>query len=348
MTVATPSRPLSKRRLVIGLLVAAVFLAAVVVGVKVLSVLLERAPAVPASWRPPRSLPVSTPLSTQRIAFDSDRTGNFEVFTTGIDGSNPVQLTNDRRYDSWSPRLSPDRRTIVFYRSPAGTHDLDHSKVSLWAMSATGRRAVELRPVGLDGWIFQGHAEWSPDGASLVMFGGSRINPQIHVTDALGQNPRQVTDRPGTNLDPVFSPDGTRIAFVGCPEAVCHLADYEIYTIGVDGGDVERVTDDDLRDHDPMWSPDGSELSWLTSFGGSGVGVWDVQIDDGGVDSPRRLFDDDGITSRPQYSPDGAYIYVHRIPPGGSTFQVYRVAVDGSSVTQVTRGQPGNNEYPSP
>ena len=313
-----------------------------------LSVLTEEAPPVPASWDAPKAPPVADPLPAERISFDSDRTGNFEVFTMGTDGSDPVQLTDDPEYDARSPRVSPDRRTILFHRSPAGVHDLDHSEVSLWAMGADGSRPVELRPVGLDGWVFQGHAEWAPDGRSLVMFGGSRINPQIHVTDAVGQHPRQVTNRSGTNLDPVFSPDGTRIAFVGCPEAVCTPADYEVYTVGVDGADVQRVTDDDLRDHDPMWSPDGSRLAWLTSFGGPGVGVWDVRSGDGEGSSPRRLFNDDGVTSRPQFSADGAFVYVHRIPPGGSTFQVFRVGIDGSGATELTRGQPGSNEYPSP
>jgi hypothetical protein len=330
--------------LVVG---AAVVVLGLVVAVVAVIVVQGRPNRVPSSWTPPTALPRSAALSADELMFDSDRTGTFEVFAVGVDGGPGVQLTDDPRYDSWSPRISPDRETVLFYRSPAGVHDLDASAVSLWAMAADGSGAVELRPAGLDGWVFQGHAEWSPDGTELVMFGGSRINPQIHITDALGQDPRAVTDRGGVNLDPQWSPDGTTIAFVGCPHAVCTEGDYEIYLIGVDGGETRRVTEDSLRDHDPQWSPDGTRLAWLTAYGGSGLGVWDVRIGDAQGGGAIRLFGDTGVTSRPEFSTDGAYLFVHRIPPGGEAFDVYRVRLDGSDVVGVTTAQPGNNEYPT-
>jgi Tol biopolymer transport system component len=318
-----------------------------VLGVVAIIVLQARAPRVPSSWTAPTVLPRSAALPANQIMFDSDRTGNFEIFSVRTNGGRVVQLTDDPQYDSWSPRISPDRRTVLFYRSPEGVHDLDPSAASLWAMAADGTGAVELRPPGLDGWVFQGHAEWSPDQTQLVMFGGSRMNPQVHITDALGQNPRAVTDRGGVNLDPQWSPDGTKIAFVGCPNAVCWENDYEIYVIGVDGSGTRRVTVDPLRDQDPQWSPDGTRLAWLTAYGGAGAGVWDVRIGDARGSGSTRLFGDTGITSRPEFSADGKYIFVHRIPPGGSAFDVYRVRVDGSGVVGVTTKQPGSNEYPT-
>ena len=195
-------------------------------------------------------------------------------------GSSATQLTKDAAYDSWSPRLSPDRRTIAFLRTPRGVHApvRDYSKVSIWAVAADGRNPVQLRPAGLDGWGLQGHPEWSPDGRSLVMFGGQQGNPQLFITDRLGQQPRALTDRPGQNLDPAFSWDGRSVVFTGCPRALCLRSDYEIYSIPTSGGQAERLTDDDLRDHDPMYSPDGSELAWLTHYGGTGAGIWDVRI----------------------------------------------------------------------
>jgi Tol biopolymer transport system component len=320
-----------------------------VVGIVVLLKVLDRPATVPAGFVPPSELPVSTaPLGADEIAFDSDRSGNFELYMMITDGSAVRALTKDPQFDSWWPRISPDRKSIVFYRTPAGTHDLDFAQTSLWAVAADGSGVTELRPAGLDGWTFQGHAEFAPDGNQLVMFGGSRFNPQIYVTDAVGQHPRTVTDRPGANLDPVFSPDGKYIAFVGCPDGFCNEERYEIYRIPVAGGEAERLTDDNIRDHDPYYSPDGTTLAWLSETSTDGPGVWDVRIATvADMGDPRLLVGDRGVTSRPQWSADGSTIYVHRIAPGGHAFGIWSVGANGTGLTEITAGQPGVNEYPA-
>jgi Tol biopolymer transport system component len=260
------------------------------------------------------------------------------------------QLTDDPQWDSWWPRISPDRSTVVFYRTPAGSHDRDFTRTSLWAIGADGSGAVLVRPAGLDKWPVQGHAEWAPDGQSLVMFGGpNRSNPQIFLTDRLGQNPRQITDRPGSNLDPSFAPDGRTIVFVGCPERFCTPGDQEVYTVPVAGGDATRITHDGIRDNDPYYSPDGTQLAWLSQISGVLVGSWDIRIAPaaGGAD-PRRLVGDDNVNSRPQWSADGRTIYFHRSVKGsGNGFQVWSIGVDGTDPREITAGQPGTNEYPA-
>jgi Tol biopolymer transport system component len=352
-----PGAPPAPKRRRSGCAIALVIAGVVAcVGVVALVVLvlwlrsLDTPKEVPPDFRPPTTLPESPEAAAVppgHLAFDSDRSGNFELYLMDGDGGDVRPLTDDPAHDSWWPRISPDRRTILFYRTPAGTHDKDFTSTSLWSIAADGSGLTELRPAGLDGWTQQGHAEWSPDGESLVMFGGSRGNPQIFVTDRQGQHPRQVTDLPGSNLDPVFSPDGGTIAFVGCPETICMFSDYEIYTIPATGGERVRLTNDDVRDHDPYYSPDGTMIAWLAQVEGGLVGVWDVKVAGADGSDPRLLADDSGVTSRPQWSADGTRIIVHRIPPGGGAFGIYEFAVDGSGERELTAGQPGSNEYPS-
>ena len=334
------------RRVVLSLVVVGVALV-VAAGLLFLVRPAVRTESPPVGWTPPTALPRSTALVADRLLFDSDRTGNFELFVMGTTGGPATQLTADPAYDSWGPRLSPDRTTVVFSRTPKGVHDTDPTRTSLWAVAADGGPSTQLRPAGLDGWGLLGHPEWAPDGRALVMVGGDRMNAQIFVTDPLGRTPRAVTDRPGTNIDPAFSPDGASIVFVGCPGALCTPSRYEVYRVPVAGGPPERLTDDEVADYDPMYAPDGRRLAWLTNLSGGRLGVWDVRVrdPDGTV---RRLVGDDGITSRPQFSADGRWVFLHRIPPGGRRFDVFRVRVDGTGLTNLTDGQPGNNEYPSP
>lgn len=284
------------------------------------------------------------------IVFDSDRSGTFQIHTMQANGTEVLQLTSQRSTDAWWPRPSPDRHRILFNRTPAGTHDRDFSKVSLWVMDADGRNQRLLRPPGLNGWVQQGHAEWSPDGRSLVMFGGSRFNPQIYITDAVGQHPRNLSNRGGTNLDPSFSPDGKYVAFTGCPRSICNTKDYEVYVIPVNGGKPRRLTSDEIRDHDPYFSPDGVQIALLSQTHGGGgkdpLGVWDVRVVPAAGGTPRELMKDRNVTSRPIWAPDGKSVLVHRLEKGKDTaFQLFRISVDGKHMQRLTSGR-FTNEYP--
>jgi Tol biopolymer transport system component len=331
-----------------GLMTVPVLVVVVAVGVVLLVKLMDRPPEVPSSFQVPTSLPVSTAtVASGALAFDSDRNGNFELYSMAPDGTGVQQLTHDAAFDSWWPRISPDRRTIVFVRTPRGTHDRDYTQASVWAVAADGSSPVQLRPPGLDGWSQQGHPEWSPDGNHLVLFGGNRTSPQIFVTDPQGQHPTAITDRPGSNLDPSFSSDGRQVLFVGCPGAICTGGSQEIYRVPVSGGEATRITEDDLRDQDPYASPDGSRVAWLTQVEGGIIGSWDVRIADAEGRNPRLLAGDKGITSRAVWSADSQTLYVHRIPPGGTTFQIYAADASGGPLRELTANQPGSNEYPS-
>jgi Tol biopolymer transport system component len=69
-------------------------------------------------------------------------------------------------------------------------------------------------------------------------------------------NRRRLTDDPGSDIEPAWSPDGTRIAFASNRDG-----DWDIYVMDADGGNVRRLTGtrghrDALRgDYDPAWSP---------------------------------------------------------------------------------------------
>ena len=329
-----------------------------VIVIAVIVILQNRPPSVPADFSAPSSLPVGAAAADGMLFYDSDRTGNYEVYAAASPGAEPRPLTADAAWDSWWPRLSPDRTHIAFYRSPKGVHDTDFNQTHLWMMNADGTGQVELRPPGLDGWVQQGHADWSPDSRSLVMFGGNKTNPQIFVTDATGQRPRQVTERGGVNLDPSFAPDGRSIAFVGCPQSICQLDDYEIYVTDVAGvlaggsmAEARRLTEDRLRDHDPYFAPDGSQLAWLTQTSATGKhpgGSWNIRAANADGSNQRRVTDDDQINSKPEWSRDSRTIYFHRLEiPRLRGFNIFAVNPDGSDLREITTGQPGVNEFPS-
>lgn len=287
------------------------------------------------------------------MLYDSNRNGsNYEIYSMDTTGTHVVQLTNDPTYDSWWPRLSPDRRSVIFYRTPKGTNDRDYTKTSLWRMNWDGSGLTQLLAVGAYGWAEHGHAEWSPDGTKLVMFGGSMSNAQIVVTDASGANPVTITSGLASSYDPSWSPDGKRITYVSCPTVPCSATDFEVFTTSATpGGSPTRVSNDGMRDNDPYYSPDGTRIAWLTetSTTTGSAGAWNIRIANADGSSPGYITNDGNVNSRPQWSHDGTKVYFHRLVYSDALphFDIWSVHPDGTGMTNITAGQPGSANYPS-
>lgn len=59
----------------------------------------------------------------------------------------------------------------------------------------------------------------------------------IWIADKTGQNAKRLTTNPGVELNPMFSPDGSQIAFTGNYDG-----NTDVYTIPVTGGEPKRIT----------------------------------------------------------------------------------------------------------
>ncbi len=102
-----------------------------------------------------------------RIWFNSDRTGHAQIWTVGLDGSNPEQVTFDERVN-WFPHPSPDGQWVVYLSYPPGTEghpaDLD---VELRLMRPDGSdMQVLLAFNGGQGTI--NVPSWAPDSSGFA------------------------------------------------------------------------------------------------------------------------------------------------------------------------------------
>ncbi len=295
---------------------------------------------------------VPTQLGPDDILFDSNRCGNYEVFALSSTGT-VRELTRGSSYDSFWPKMSPDRKRIIFHRTPAGTHDRDYSKTSTWTMNADGTNLREIIPVGKYGWSFQAHPEWSPDGLQIAIAGGGTANVQIFIADTDGNNARRVTGagtaspQGGVNVDPSWSADGRTLLFVGCPAGICIESSYEAFRMGVDGTSAQRLTNDGVRDQDPYLSPDGMRIAWLRNTGGGVFGGWGIfsMNQNGSAQGP--VIDDGKVNSKPDWSLDGSTIYFHRAAGALPGFNLFKInAGGGTPVALLPEGFGYENEYP--
>jgi TolB protein len=137
-----------------------------------------------------------------RIAFVSDRDGNFEIYVMNSDGSEPVRLTTNDGIDAF-PAWSPDGTQIAF-RSDRGENS------DVYVMNADGtnlrrlttHEAIDTQP------------SWSSDGARIV-FATNRapdsadVNEQnfdIYVINSDGSELTQITDDPSSERYPDWYP----------------------------------------------------------------------------------------------------------------------------------------------
>lgn len=295
-------------------------------------------------------------LDDNNLVFNSNRIGNHEIYTVSIDGSQLTQITHDSTFDSWWPKISPDRTRILFYRAPNGQHE-KYEAASLWVYEYETASVRLLRSVGEDGWTMQGHAEWSPDGKKIAMFGSSGSALEIFVTDFEGQNPVQYTNRGGYNTDVSWSPDGTKLLFNGFPANDYSREKYEIYCMdAIPSAEPVRLTNDSFADYDPYFSPDGKKISWLRLYdpiagdlgNGTFLGDWAICLSNADGTAQEYLIQDGNINSKPSWSHDGRKIFFHRMPYLDLDFDfgIFSITVDTKELTRITEPDTGSNEYP--
>jgi Tol biopolymer transport system component len=270
--------------------------------------------------------------SGPNILFDSNRSGHYEIYSS-VAGATPKRLTSNKAYDSWWPKMSPDHKKILFYRTPAGVHDIDYTKTSLWVMDSNGAHQHLVLANHAYGWTIQGHADWSPRGKWLVMAGDAGI----FLTDTNGRNPILV----GVGQDPSWSPDGTRITYISCPGyPLCATNQFEVYASIATGQAPMRLTVDNSRDQDPYYSPDNQSIAWIKQ---TGPASWGLYLRNA-AGHRSTIINDGKINSKPDWAPDGKTIYFHRSAIGGK-YDIYRIGSNGKGLTKLNLGTAAN-EYP--
>ena len=114
--------------------------------------------------------------------------------------------------------------------------------------------------------------------------------------DADGSNPTRLTDNPGLDADPAWSPDGTKIAFASFRDG-----NQEVYVMDADGSNPTRLTDNPASDIVPAWSPDGTKIAFASRRDGNP----EVYVMDADGSNPTRLTDNPTFDGVPAWSPDG-------------------------------------------
>lgn len=168
---------------------------------------------------------------------------------------------------------------------------------------------------------------------SAYRYGRRRAGSAIFTIVPGGERQRLTGSR-SFNLQPVWSPDRTRIAYV-------HHArprNPDIWVMNADGSEKVRLTTGPLDDAEPRWSPDGERIAWIKSRPDLPTGSLFVMNVDG---SEKRALTGSGAVV-PRWSPDGrAITFMYR--PGcdncTNDAEIHVVDLDGSNERSLTDNQ---------
>jgi Tol biopolymer transport system component len=187
------------------------------------------------------------------IAFNSDRSGQMEVWTVAVDGGEPDRITSIG--EAYGMRFSPDGQTIAFV-------SLARGKVEIWTVPSSGGAAEPLLDLPGESWS----PSWSPDGTRLAF--ASELQPDGTAGEtayvwilALESGETSLLTR-GSSAD--WS-DSDEIAF---------RRQDGIWKVPASGGTTTLVAAGETWSV-PVWSPDGKRISFVET-GTSAIWIADI------------------------------------------------------------------------
>jgi TolB protein len=236
------------------------------------------------------------------LALMSNAAGNWDVWTIGIDGSRPRQLTHEPS-NEYTATWSPNGKQLVF-----SSDRLHRVWPNLWMLNPQQPGAAEQLSPG-DGKYF--FPTWSPDGTQIAFIFLPTGPPsfELRTMSVPGREIRVLSTDGILFSPPAWSPDGRRIAFASNRTG----GTSKLWLLTLSTGEMRQLTHTSSSDRQPSWSPNGRFLAFTSNRSGN-ADIWVMDISTVGVThatsdpSLQQLTHHPAADQYPQWSPDGKRI----------------------------------------
>ncbi|NIM59206.1 MAG: protein kinase [Candidatus Aminicenantes bacterium] len=229
----------------------------------------------------------------QWLAYDSNLSGNADIYKMQVAGGEAIQLTTHPSGD-FNPQWSPDGQNIAFHSFRQGSRDI-------CLMTKDGRSIQVLT----DDPSHEFFPDWSPDGLKIVFYSDKTGRHELFVVskDETGWGKPELITSDGGPI-PKWSPLGDYISYISEDRLrIISYADKKVKTL-VKTQNTVRL----LPGHD--WSPDGKTIYYVAVDGPGNVGIWSVPVI-GGRPEIKVIYDDPYLKyGQPIISTEGQRFYL--------------------------------------
>ena len=255
------------------------------------------------------------PAAAGLIAFSSNRSGPWHVWTVKPDGSDLRELTKGGpdEFDV-DAVFSPDAKSILFSSTRGG-------KNGVWRVPIVATSGSLVASEKLERICDGDQAEWSPDGKQIAF----RRDEKLFTRDLASGQEKSLSPKDFLHCSgPAWSPDGKSIAFA------CRWdAGNAVFLIPSEGGEPKKIYDQQGA-CEPHWSPDGNLLVYETE-----THICTIQPDG---KRNRLVTYFGGVQRYGRFSPDGKSIVFCQGVSEEGPWELYVIPAAGGTPKKLTEG----------
>ena len=279
----------------------------------------------PTNTSPPPATVTPQPPSLQgTLLFESNRTGNSEIYALNFTNQALTRLTNNPAQDV-QPALAPDSIQVAYVTNQDGNNEI-------YLTAVDGRTPSNLTNNPADDL----HPTWSPDGNWIAFTTNRDGNQEIYIVRRDGTQVRNLTNNAANDFTPSWFSVGGQdwIVFTSTRDG-----NQEIYKVRPDGSGLANLSLNPANDHSPSGFVGGAIIAFVSDRNGNSE-VY-VMTDTGGAQA--NITNNPSQDVEPSINPGG--LWVTFSTDRDVNLEVYVVRVDGGTAFNLTR-DPGQDRQP--